>query len=93
MTLTRLWQFHWQDYSDKNYLTALRQMQVLQREGKIVTIGLCNFDAIRTDEICTELGPGAIVSNQVQVLPPPRSQLTCEKNNSLRPYLFLVFAD
>ncbi|KAI0730180.1 Aldo/keto reductase [Fomitopsis betulina] len=61
-----LLQFHWQDYSDKNYLTALRHMQDLQREGKIVAIGLCNFDAIRTDEICTELGPGAIVSNQVQ---------------------------
>lgn len=61
-----LLQFHWQDYSDKNYLTALRHLQDLQREGRIVTLGLCNFDAIRTDEICTELGPGAIVSNQVQ---------------------------
>lgn len=93
MTLTRHWQFHWQDYSDKNYLTALRHMQDLQREGKIVAIGLCNFDAIRTDEICTELGPGAIVSNQVQVLPLPRPQLTCETNHSFRPYLFLVLAD
>ena len=81
VTLTRYWQFHWQDYSDKNYLTALRHMQDLQREGKIVTIGLCNFDAIRTDEICTELGPGAIVSNQVQVLPLPRPQLACKKSN------------
>lgn len=36
-------------------------------EGKIAAIGLCNFDAIHTDEICTELGPNAIVSNQVQV--------------------------
>ncbi|EMD32051.1 hypothetical protein CERSUDRAFT_119052 [Gelatoporia subvermispora B] len=61
-----LLQFHWQDYDDKQYLTALRYLQDLQNEGKLVTLGLCNFDAIRTDEICTELGPGTIVSNQVQ---------------------------
>lgn len=60
-------QFHWQDYSDKNYLTALHTLLDLKTEGLISAIGLCNFDAIRTDEICTELGPGAIVSNQVQV--------------------------
>ncbi|KZT00477.1 Aldo/keto reductase [Laetiporus sulphureus 93-53] len=61
-----LLQFHWQDYSDKGYITALRHLQDLQHEGKIATLGLCNFDAIRTDEICTELVPGSIVSNQVQ---------------------------
>ncbi|KAI0958237.1 hypothetical protein AcV7_004110 [Taiwanofungus camphoratus] len=65
-TRVDLLQFHWQDYSDKGYITALRHLQDIQKEGKIATIGLCNFDAIRTDEICTELGPGAIVSNQVQ---------------------------
>ena len=36
-------------------------------DGYIKHIGLCNFDTKRTDEICTVLGPGAIVSNQVQV--------------------------
>ncbi|KAK7443987.1 hypothetical protein VKT23_015384 [Stygiomarasmius scandens] len=61
-----LLQFHWQDYSDKGYLTALETLQDLQSDGLITTIGLCNFDAIRTDEICTQLGPGVIVSNQVQ---------------------------
>ncbi|KAI0685209.1 Aldo/keto reductase [Cytidiella melzeri] len=61
-----LLQFHWQDYSDKGYIEALRHMQDLQTEGKIITIGLCNFDTIRTDEICTSLGTGSIVSNQVQ---------------------------
>ncbi|OCH86359.1 Aldo/keto reductase [Obba rivulosa] len=61
-----LLQFHWQDYNDKQYLTALQYLQELQQEGKITTLGLCNFDAIRTDEICTELGPGVVVSNQVQ---------------------------
>lgn len=61
-----LLQFHWQDYSDKGYLTALQHLQSLQAEGKIGEIGLCNFDAIHTDEICASLGPGAIVSNQIQ---------------------------
>jgi aryl-alcohol dehydrogenase-like predicted oxidoreductase len=61
-----LLQFHWQDYSDKGYLTALQVLQDLQHEGVISAVGLCNFDAIRTDEICTQLGPGFIVSNQVQ---------------------------
>jgi diketogulonate reductase-like aldo/keto reductase len=60
-------QFHWQDYSDKGYLTALNHLQELQAEGKIAHIGLCNFDAIHTDEICASLGPGSIVSNQIQV--------------------------
>ena len=60
-------QFHWQDYSDKNYLVALQILRDLKDEGFISAIGLCNFDSIRTDEICTQLGPGVIVSNQVQV--------------------------
>ncbi|TDL19795.1 Aldo/keto reductase [Rickenella mellea] len=61
-----LLQFHWQDYSDGGYLVALRHLQDIQAQGRISAIGLCNFDTIRTDEICTQLGPGAIVSNQVQ---------------------------
>jgi len=61
-----LLQFHWQDYSDKGYLRALEILRDLRDEGYIAALGLCNFDSIRTDEICTELGPGAIVSNQVQ---------------------------
>lgn len=42
-------------------------MKDLQSEGKIEQIGLCNFDSTVMDEICTELGPGIIVANQVQV--------------------------
>ncbi|KIM37685.1 hypothetical protein M413DRAFT_448219 [Hebeloma cylindrosporum] len=61
-----LLQFHWQDYADKGYLVALNHLLDLRDEGVISAIGLCNFDTIRTDEICTELGPGAVVSNQVQ---------------------------
>ncbi|KAF5353252.1 hypothetical protein D9756_007775 [Leucocoprinus leucothites] len=62
-----LLQFHWQDYNDKGYLDALQHLQSFQADGYISNIGLCNFDTRRTDEICTVLGPGAIVSNQVQV--------------------------
>lgn len=63
-----IWQqFHWNDYSDSSYLVALHHLKELQAEGHIRLLGLCNFDAIRTDEICTRLGPGSIVTNQVQV--------------------------
>ncbi|RDX50104.1 aldo/keto reductase [Lentinus brumalis] len=61
-----LLQFHWQDYDHPGYLTAMHHLRDLQREGKISLLGLCNFDTIHMDEICTELGPGSIVSNQVQ---------------------------
>ena len=60
-------QFHWNDYSDPGYITALQLLQDLQREGLISALGLCNFDTIRMDEICTTLGPRSIVSNQIQV--------------------------
>jgi len=65
-TTVDLLQFHWQDYSDAGYLEALGHLYNLKQEGVIKAIGLCNFDTIRTDEICTNLGRGAIVSNQVQ---------------------------
>ncbi|TEB20158.1 hypothetical protein FA13DRAFT_1718049 [Coprinellus micaceus] len=63
-----LLQFHWQEYSDKGYLTVLSHLNELRKEGHIRAIGLCNFDTIHTDGICTQLGPGVmvIVSNQVQ---------------------------
>lgn len=60
-------QFHWQDYSDERYIEALQRLYELHSEGWIANIGLCNFDSRRTDEICTALGRGTIVSNQVQV--------------------------
>ncbi|KAI0769645.1 Aldo/keto reductase [Trametes elegans] len=61
-----LLQFHWQNYNDQGYFTAIHHLRDLQREGKIALIGLCNFDSLRMKEICEELGPGGIVSNQVQ---------------------------
>jgi diketogulonate reductase-like aldo/keto reductase len=60
-------QFHWKKYSDKRYLTAIQVLRDLQEEGMITAIGLCNFDTIRTEEICARFGKGSIVSNQVQV--------------------------
>ncbi|KAI3615266.1 aldo keto reductase [Moniliophthora roreri] len=61
-----LLQFHWQNYANKDYMKALENLHQLKEEGLITELGLCNFDTIRTDEICTQLGPGVIVSNQVQ---------------------------
>ncbi|KAI8992727.1 Aldo/keto reductase [Trametes punicea] len=61
-----LLQFFWQDYRDRNYLTALQELLKLRSMGKIRNIGLCDFDTRRTDEICTVLGRGRIVSNAVQ---------------------------
>ena len=60
-------QFHWHDYSSKKYMFCLNILRELQQNDLIASIGLCNFDSIRTDEICTKLGPGIITTNQVQV--------------------------
>lgn len=68
-------QLHWSDYSARAYIPALQNLHALQQPPNrlINALGLCNFDTARTDEICTALGPGVIVSNQVQVnLSPPR---------------------
>lgn len=59
-----LLQFHWWDYSDRNYLDALRYLAELQNEGKIKHLALTNFDTERL-KIITENGI-KIVSNQVQ---------------------------
>ncbi|KAF8583530.1 Aldo/keto reductase [Ramaria rubella] len=63
-----LLQLHWSDYSTRAYITALQHLHALQHPSRklITALGLCNFDSVRTDEICTALGPGVIVSNQVQ---------------------------
>ncbi|KAF8339379.1 NADP-dependent oxidoreductase domain-containing protein [Amanita rubescens] len=59
-------QFYWQNYSSQKYVFCLNILRELQQNGLIMSIGLCNFDSIRTDEICTSLGPGIITTNQVQ---------------------------
>ncbi|KAF7291137.1 Aldo-ket-red domain-containing protein [Mycena indigotica] len=63
-TRVDLLQFHWQDYSNHDYITALEIMAQLRDEGLIANVGLCNFDALRTEEICVRF-PGLVVSNQV----------------------------
>jgi aryl-alcohol dehydrogenase-like predicted oxidoreductase len=59
-----LLQFHWWDYSDANYLEALRFLAELQDEGKIRHLALTNFD---TEHLRIIVAHGIrIVSNQVQ---------------------------
>lgn len=57
-------QFHWWDYSDKNYIKAIEYLDELREEGIILTLGLTNFDSAHLDEF---LNMGIkIISNQVQ---------------------------
>ncbi|MGG6293194.1 aldo/keto reductase [Leptolyngbya sp. AN02str] len=59
-----LLQFHWWEYRDRNYLTALQHMADLQSEGKIKHLALTNFD---TEHLAIILDAGIqVVSNQVQ---------------------------
>ncbi|KAI3401757.1 hypothetical protein diail_9421, partial [Diaporthe ilicicola] len=68
-----LLQFHWHDYSSKEYLDILVELvSITQSHPELVSaIGLCNFDAQHTEEACEYLleKTGAVqglVSNQVQ---------------------------
>jgi aryl-alcohol dehydrogenase-like predicted oxidoreductase len=59
-----LLQFHWWDYSDANYLEALRFLAELRDEGTIRHLALTNFDTEHL-RIIVEHGI-RVVSNQVQ---------------------------
>jgi len=59
-----LLQFHWWDYNDANYLTALEHLSELRDEGKIKHVGLTNFDTERM-QVMSDHGL-KLVSNQVQ---------------------------
>ncbi|KAF5391541.1 hypothetical protein D9757_002348 [Collybiopsis confluens] len=67
-----LLQFHWHDYSKKDYLFILTELVKLSRSHPelISNVGLCNFDAEHTEEACrhilSEIGKIGLVSNQVQ---------------------------
>ncbi|KAL1861692.1 hypothetical protein Daus18300_008660 [Diaporthe australafricana] len=67
-----LLQFHWHDYSSKEYLDILVELvRITQTHPELVSaIGLCNFDAQHTEEACEYLlgktGAVGLVSNQVQ---------------------------
>lgn len=56
-----LLQFHWQDYSDHQYILAL---QLIQQDERVRYLGLCNFDTKRLQEVI-ENGID-VVTNQVQ---------------------------
>eukprot|EP00808_Paulinella_micropora_P007819 g30712.t1 len=60
-----LMQFHWWDYSNKQYVQALKHLATLQEKGKIRLLGLTNFDTEHVKEIIEE-HKIPIASNQVQ---------------------------
>ena len=78
-----LLQFHWWVYSDESYFHALDNLQKLQSQGKILHLGLTNFDTQHTELI---LNRGIkLVSNQVQysildTRPELKMAPFCEKN-------------
>jgi aryl-alcohol dehydrogenase-like predicted oxidoreductase len=56
-----LLQFHWQDYNDHQYIKAL---QLLQQDERVQSLGLCNFDTARLQEVVDNNID--VVTNQVQ---------------------------
>ena len=78
-----LLQFHWWVYADESYLDAVDNLQKLQDSGKILNLGLTNFDTEHTELI---LNRGIkLVSNQVQYSildcrPEVKMAPFCEKN-------------
>ena len=59
-----LLQFHWWDYGDSNYISALDNLEKLCNDGKIKNLGLTNFDTERM-QVIKDNGIN-FVSNQVQ---------------------------
>lgn len=57
-------QFHWWEYADKRYMEALGHLNDLRQAGKLLHLGLTNFDTAHLQEIVAAGIP--IVSNQVQ---------------------------
>ena len=79
-----LLQFHWWDYTDTNYLDAMKNLETLRDNKKILHLGLTNFDTERM-QIMVDNGI-KFVSNQVQysVLdqrPEIKMSDFCKKNN------------
>ncbi|KAI1167094.1 putative aryl-alcohol dehydrogenase [Nemania serpens] len=67
-----LLQFHWYDYTAKEYLDVLvKLISITKTHPELVsTIGLCNFDSAHVQEACEYLlsktGAVGLVSNQIQ---------------------------
>ncbi|KAF7885224.1 hypothetical protein EAF00_011042 [Botryotinia globosa] len=80
-TSVELLQFHWQDYSDHQYVEAAR---LIEMHPNVQNLGLCNFDS---DHMCEILESGVkAVSNQVQfslidLRPTFKMAESCRKHN------------
>ncbi|KAF5370548.1 hypothetical protein D9757_010136 [Collybiopsis confluens] len=85
-----LLQFHWYDYSAKDYLRILLELVKITKSHPhlVRAIGLCNFDSEHTEEACQyllrETGQVGIVSNQIQyslidTRPTIKMEVVCEK--------------
>ena len=57
-------QFHWWDFSQAGYVDAAQHLERLRRKGKIVRIGVTNFDTAHLEEIL-DAGVG-ISAHQLQ---------------------------
>jgi aryl-alcohol dehydrogenase-like predicted oxidoreductase len=84
MEILDMVQFHWWEYSDKNYIKAIEFLDDLRQDGLIAYLGLTNFDTIHLEEF-ENMGI-KIVSNQVQYSvidrrPEKLMQDFCKKNN------------
>ncbi|EXJ78908.1 hypothetical protein A1O3_08408 [Capronia epimyces CBS 606.96] len=76
-----LLQFHWQDYSDPQYIKAL---QLLEKDSRVTVLGLCNFDSKHLQHV---IDSGIhVATNQVQFSlidsrPTFKMGDICEKHN------------
>ncbi|KAG0646482.1 hypothetical protein D0Z07_7490 [Hyphodiscus hymeniophilus] len=75
-----LLQFHWQDYSNTQYVKAAK---LIRADARVMNLGLCNFDTQHMDEII-ENGV-QVASNQVQfslidLRPEFKMAESCRKN-------------
>ncbi len=61
-------QFHWWDYEVPGYLEALAALHELQRQGRILAIGLTNFDARKLGEVLAHGVPIASIQCQYSLL-------------------------
>ncbi|KAF8315289.1 NADP-dependent oxidoreductase domain-containing protein [Cantharellus anzutake] len=80
-------QVHWQHYDNLDYLNVFRYLVDIKRDGKLKVraLGLVNFDSHHVNEICETIGPGELLTNQVQfslidVRPLYRMAIVCKKH-------------
>ncbi|KAF8325076.1 NADP-dependent oxidoreductase domain-containing protein [Cantharellus anzutake] len=61
-------QVHWQHYDNSDYVNVFRYLVDIKRDGelKVRALGLVNFDSQHVNEICETIGPGELLTNQVQ---------------------------